>query len=65
VVWCKERDLDGTLRYVLRHAPELLPLCALTRYSRRNWSLVHTDGILNVYGSLKEVKHKAMGMLGL
>jgi hypothetical protein len=65
VVWQKDVELNGTLRYVLRQAPGFLPLCVLTRYSRRNWSLVHTDGILNVHGSLKEAKHKAMGMLGL
>jgi hypothetical protein len=65
MIWQKDVDLDGSLRYLLRREPWLLPLCVLTRYSRSMWNMVYADGIVNVQGSLKEVKRKAEGMLGL
>jgi hypothetical protein len=64
-VWCKERDLDGTLRYVLCRERGFLPMCILSRHVGRHWNLYCVDRILNVYGSLKEAKNKAEGMLGL
>jgi hypothetical protein len=65
VIWHPEHDLDGSLRYVLRNEPRLLPLAVLVRKKGSEWALWHADGMKFLRGTLPAVKNQAEGMLGL